>query len=65
MFEVEDVEDVACSGDDMKTRSFTMFLSVGMVLRRENKGSGYELMGESRIQAAQGCVDRHEADSHE
>ena len=45
-----EVEDVACSGDDMKARSFTMFLSEGMVLRRENKGSGrsgYELIGES------------------
>ena len=65
---MEDVDDVACSGDDMKARSFTMFLSEGMVLRRENKGSGrsgYELMGESRIQAVQGRVDPHEADSHE
>ncbi len=54
--DVEDVEDVACSADDMKaTDRLLCFVQRGWFYGRENKGSGYELMGESRMQTAQGC----------
>jgi hypothetical protein len=46
-----ELEDVSCPDDDMKMNVR------GWAGGRENKGSGYELMGESRIQTAQGCED--------